>query len=360
MMTGKENYTRAIEFKGPAYLPCTIGVNLDWLHDKDERKCARVRELSGRFPDDILGWVSPADFGADQGTRDGVHRWKDQWGTGWEDDGHGAKTETYPLESGYEALAGYAFPDPTSPTRFDGADERLKQHGDCYVQSVVWFTLFERLWMLRGFDNMLMDPYTDEKNFARLRDRVVEYNIAIIDQWIRRGVDAVFFSDDWGCQRGLLMNPDDWRRFYKPSYKRMFDRVRSGGAHVWMHLCGNITAILPDLIDIGLNVLNPVQPQAMDVRQLSREFGGRVCFNGGVDVQGTLVRGTPEDVKREVHELVSLFGKFNGGYIGGTSHTVMPETPLDNVIAMYEAFAEYHAAQPAGAGDALQRARPAS
>ena len=199
--------------------------------------------------------------------------------------------------------------------------------------------------MLRGFGNMLMDPYSDAENFARLRDRVVEYNLAIIDQWTRRGVDAVFFSDDWGCQRGLLMNPDDWRHFYKPSYKKMFDRVRAGGAHVWMHLCGNVTAILPDLIDIGLNVLNPVQPQAMDVRLLSREFGGRVCFNGGVDVQGTLVRGTPEEVKREVHELVSLFGTFNGGYIGGTSHTVMPETPLDNVIAMYEAFAEY---QPKG------------
>jgi uroporphyrinogen decarboxylase len=77
-------------------------------------------------------------------------------------------------------------------------------------------------------------------------------------------------------------------------------------------------------------------------RQLSREFGGKVCFNGGVDVQGTLARGTPEEVKREVHELVELFGNFNGGYIGGTSHSVMPETPLDNVIAMYEAFLEYY------------------
>jgi uroporphyrinogen decarboxylase len=351
-MTGKENYKRAIEFKGPAYLPCTIGVNLDWLYDNDEGKRNRVRELSARFPCDMLGWVSPADFGADLGTRDGVHYWQDEWGTGWEDSGYGAKTESYPLESGYDTLTGYPFPDPHRTTRFDAADERLKQRGDRYVQSVVWFTLFERLWMLRGFENMLMDPYVEEENFSRLRERVVDYNLAIIDQWVSRGVDAVFFSDDWGCQRGLLMNPKDWRRFYKPSYKRMFERVHSGGAHVWMHLCGNITAILPDLIEIGLNVLNPVQPQAMDVRQLSREFGGEVCFNGGVDVQGTLVRGTPADVKREVHELVSLFGKFDGGYIGGTSHSVMPETPLDNVIAMFEAFSEYQVAQPASAGDA--------
>jgi uroporphyrinogen decarboxylase len=170
---------------------------------------------------------------------------------------------------------------------------------------------------------------------------VVEYNLAIIDQWIARGVHGVFFSDDWGCQRGLLMNPDDWRKFYKPAYRRMFARVRSGPAHVWMHLCGNVIAILPDLIEIGLNVLNPVQPQAMDVHLLAREFGGKVCFHGGVDVQGTLVRGTPADVKNEVRTLVKLFGRFNGGYIGGASHSIMPETPLDNVIAMYEAFLEY-------------------
>ncbi|MDW7681962.1 MAG: hypothetical protein SCK70_15475, partial [bacterium] len=219
-MTGHENFRRAIEFKGPAYIPCTIEVNLDWLHDKDEAKRAQVRELAARFPNDILGWVDSARNLAEPVRRDGVTRWTDEWHTGWEDDGHGAKTQSYPLEGGYEALAGYVFPDPHLPGRFDAADERLKQRGERYVQSVVWFTLFERLWMLRGFDNMLMDPYMDRDNFSRLRDRIVEYNLAIIDQWVKRKVSVVFFSDDWGCQRGLLMNPDDWRRFYKPSYQR--------------------------------------------------------------------------------------------------------------------------------------------
>lgn len=205
----------------------------------------------------------------------------------------------------------------------------------------MWFTLFERLWMLRGFDHMLMDPYLEGASFGRLRDRVVEYNLAIIDQWTARGVDAVHFSDDWGSQRTTLMNPDDWRRFYRPAYEAMFGGVRSGGAHVWMHLCGNITAILGDLIDAGLNVLNPVQPQAMDVRVLAREYGGKVCFNDGVDVQGTLIHGSPQDVRGEVDNLVDLFGRYDGGYIGGTSHSIMPETPLDNVIALYQAFLQY-------------------
>lgn len=333
------NYSRAIQFENPEYLPCTLGVNLDWLYEKDESKQVRIRELCNRFPDDMLGL--DVDRSGERETEGGVTRWKDEWGTGWEDDGHGAKTEAYPLTKGYDSLDRYTLPDPHLPGRFEAADNALQTRSGRYVCASVWFTLFERLWMLRGFEDMLMDPYVNEHDFSLLRDRIVEYNLAIIDQWLDRGVHAVFFSDDWGSQKGLLMNPDDWRKFYKPSYQRMFDRIRSGGAHVWMHLCGNVTAILPDLLDIGLNVLNPVQPQAMDVKDLSREFGGRLCFNGGVDVQGTLIHGSTEDVKREVHQLVDLFGRFNGGYIGGTSHSVMPETPLDNVIAMYEAFSEY-------------------
>ncbi|OPZ69018.1 MAG: Uroporphyrinogen decarboxylase (URO-D) [bacterium ADurb.Bin478] len=93
-------------------------------------------------------------------------------------------------------------------------------------------------------------------------------------------------------------------------------------------------------------MLNPVQPQAMDVQLLSREFGGRLCFYGGIDVQGLLIHGSPQQVKRQVRRLVELFGRFDGGYIGGTSHSIMPETPLDNIIAMYEAFLEYQQAAP--------------
>jgi uroporphyrinogen decarboxylase len=341
MITGRENYSRTIEFRGPAYLPCELGVDFDWLWEKDEAKAERIRELKAQLPRDMLGWVDAARNAVEPHTEDGVTHWIEEWGTGWADDGHGAKPEIYPLIDGYEQLDSYTFPDPHLPGRFEDADRKLAECGDRYARAVVWFTLFERFWMLRGFENALIDPYSDPANFARLRDQILDYNLAVIDQWTARGVDGVFFSDDWGSQRALLINPDDWRKFYRPSYKAMFERVRSGGAHVWMHLCGNITAILPDLIDLGLNVLNPVQPQAMDIHALAREFGGKVCFYGGVDVQGTLIHSDPDGVKRSVHELVDLFGRYNGGYIGATSHTIMPETPLDNIIALFEVFREY-------------------
>jgi uroporphyrinogen decarboxylase len=341
MVTGEENYRRVIEFGGPTYIPNTLSVNLDWLWENDPAKIDRLRELQNQFPDDMLDGLDVARNKAPPTVVDGVTHWIDEWGTGWVDYGHGARPEIYPLIAGYDDLEDYRLPDPSLAGRFDAADRLLQTRHGRYVQAAVWFTLFERLWMLRGYENMLLDAYLEPVNFARLRDQVLEYNLVIIDQWIMRGVHAVFFSDDWGTQRGLLINPEDWRKLYKPAYTRMFDRVRSGGAHVWMHSCGDVLPILPDLIDIGLNVLNPVQPQAMDIHVLAREFGGKVCFNGGVDVQGTLIQSAPAGVKREVSELVELFGSYDGGYIGGTSHTIMPETPLDNVIALYEAFLEY-------------------
>ena len=344
MISGQENFRRTIEFEGPDYLPCAVEVYPGWLQEQDEAKFRRIGELQAQLDrQDLLSlWLMPkAKSEVQSEAQDGVKRWVDGWGTGWLDDGHGARAVSYPLEAGYELAQTHEFPDPFAENIFEEADRQLADRGGRYVLATVWFTLFERLWMLRGFNNMLMDPYLQPEDFARLQDRVLHFNLAMIDQWLQRDVDAVFFSDDWGSQRGLLMAPDDWRRFYKPAYKAMFEQVRAGGAHVWMHLCGNITDILPDLIDIGLNVLNPVQPQAMDIRNLSAAFGGKVCFHGGVDVQGVMVRGRPGEVKQSVRELVNLFGKFDGGYIGGTSHSIMPETPLDNIIAMYEAFLEY-------------------
>lgn len=338
MIPAAENVRRAIEFGGPDHLPVMLWLGLDGLLESDSVKRARICELQARVPTDIEAWLDVARNAESPASRDGVTRWTDEWGVGWMDDGHGARPEIHPLESGYALATGSPIPEPDVPGRFDGAERVLAGCGDRYRLARVWFTLFERLWMLRGFENVLVDPLMHRREFERLRDRVVEFDLALVDRWLERGVHGVFFSDDWGTQRGLLVDPDHWRRFYRPSYELLFDRVRRGGAHVWMHLCGDVAAILPDLVDLGLNVLNPVQPRAMDVRRLARDFGGRICFYGGIDVQGTLIFGSPEEVRAEVRTLIDLFGAFGGGYIAGTSHTVMPETPLDNVVALYEAL----------------------
>ena len=338
-LNGKEEIIKAIEFNGPAYLPCLIDVDFMFLHEKDTQKELRIRELltlTNRDCCNIMG----CSLDSVEVVNNIVYK-DDEWGVKWLDDGHGMFTTYHPLEDGYEFAYRVNFPNPENQERFKTADLILESRTNKYMVGTVWFTLFERLWMLRGFENMMMDPYAETEAFLDLKERIMQVNLGMIDQWLLRDVDGVFFSDDWGSQKSLLISPSDWRKYYKEDYARMFSRVKQAGKHVWMHLCGNVESIIPDLIEIGLNVLNPVQPQAMSISELGKQYGGKVCFDGGVDIQGTMLNGNANDVKHELRSLVNTFGAYNGGYIANTSHTIMPETPLDNIIALLEAVLEY-------------------
>lgn len=334
-MNQRDDIYRAAACDHPQYIPCDIPCDPDWLNDQNPELITQIRELKKPLEHFVGGLIREEPASNAVRTSQESNHWYDIWDTEWEDDGYGAKTCGYPLEQGYDQLRDYSFPDsPYASIRY-----RIKPgctREDVYMRGGVWFTLFERLWMLRGFTNMLTDPYLYPDEFVNLRDRVVEFNLHRIHQQLAMGVDGMYFSDDWGSQRGMLMKPDDWRRYFKPAYRIMFQPIRDAGVQVWYHSCGNVTEILDDLIDVGVNVLNPVQPQAMDVDALARQYGGRICFYGGVDVQGTMVHGRPSDVQAEAYHLAEIFGKGNGGYILSTSHSVMPETPLENVIALYE------------------------
>ena len=339
-MTGKEVIARTVDFKNPPYIAHTIAVVPGFLSEKDPTKLERIQELlsASRADINIRLWC----FDQHDTRKDGVTYRTDEWGTKFEDDGHGMFSTFHPAEEGYEFMNRVTFPDAARPGRFDASREAFAKTPDRYNVGGVWFTLFERLWMLRGFNNMLMDPYVEEDDFLSLKEKVMEVNLAMIDEWLKLdSVDALFFSDDWGSQRSLLISPSDWRKYYRNDYRRMFEKVRAAGKHVFMHLCGNITEILPDLIDLGLNVLNPVQPQAMNLEYLSKEFRGKVCFNGGIDVQGVMVNGSPDEVKAETRRVAKLLGNQSGGYVFNTSHSLMPETPLDNIIALLETVLEY-------------------
>jgi uroporphyrinogen decarboxylase len=338
-MTGRERIKRTLQFQHPPYLPHSFGVHLPGLYEQNVEKAARIEAFFGKYPHDLVVWLMP--WQQEDVKKDGVVCRTDEWGTQFRDDGHGMYTTYHPLEAGYGQMDRAVFPDAGLPGRLDKAAALFAANPDHYSVGGVWFTLFERLWMLRGFDNALTDIYLEPERFFALKEKIMDVNMGMIDKWLEIGVDSVFFSDDWGGQKNLLINPDDWRKYFRQDYRRMFDRVRSAGKHVFMHLCGNIISILPDLVDLGLDLLNPVQPQALDMELLSREYRGHVCFNGGIDVQGVLVNGTPAEVRAAVHRTVALLSTPAGGYIANTSHSIMPETPLDNIIAMLEAYEEY-------------------
>ena len=148
-------------------------------------------------------------------------------------------------------------------------------------------------------------------------------------------------GDDWGTQQGLFIKPDDWRRYFKPCYKKIFRKIRNIDAHAMMHSCGNILDIVGDLIDCGVQVINPVQSQAMDVRLLGERYRGKICFSGGVSNQKTLTSGTPDDVREEVRFLIDHLATDRGGYVISPDQSMQPNVPLRNINAFLDACLEF-------------------
>ena len=342
-MNSKELVKKAIHFQYPERIP-NFGLVVDWERWKNSCTPEVVKELEcivGRLDNDLLylNFDGPREI-YEREVKDEVLY--DDWGVGWRFASHVNTKLLHPLAKGWGTLENMKFPDPDNRTCYDKVKAIIAANKDKYILPTVFFTLFERLWFIRGMENMLVDPYMDHNNFKKLRDKIMEYNVRNIDNWIKiEGIDGLFFSDDWGSQKGLLMNPNDWRKFYKPCYKVLFDQVKSAGIDVWMHLDGNISEIVADLIEVGLEVYNPVQSQCIDVKWLGKEFGGHLCFNGGVDVQETLPYGTPQQIKEEVDMMVSVLSTPKGGFIMSASHTIIPDVPLKNMEALVEAIESY-------------------
>ena len=269
--------------------------------------------------------------------------WEDEWGTRW---GHafggvGAAPVRYPLED-WADLDDYLsrrLPDPRAPGRMDAAAEVIKMHGhDRYCCGTIHLALFERLHALRGMASVFADFYTHPAEVRRLLDAIAGYTLELIRAWGGLGADAVFLTDDWGSQRALMISPATWRDFFKAHYAAMFAEAHRLGMDVIFHSCGNVTAIVGDLIEIGMDVLDPLQPRAMDVKLLRRRFGGRVSFCGAVDLQQLLAHGTPREVRQTVRRLIAMLGQpFGGGFIVSPANVLTPDIPLENLRALFEA-----------------------
>jgi uroporphyrinogen decarboxylase len=218
--------------------------------------------------------------------------------------------------------------------------EKLMGNGkDAFKVFKIGSVLFERAWFLRGFENMMTDFYMEPAFAHELLDRLTQRQLPAIELGLSLGADGLYLGDDYGCQMGLIMSPATWRTFVKPYLKRLMEPALKRSKPVFLHSCGNITEILPDLIDMGLSVYQTVQPEVYDLKQLKREFGRHLSFFGGIGTQSTLPHGTPAEVKRTVIDTCRILGE-NGGYICGPTHKATADTPVDNVLAMAEALQE--------------------
>jgi uroporphyrinogen decarboxylase len=266
----------------------------------------------------------------------GLHT--DEFGCVW-DRRHGMPHPVaHPLAEDHRLLDKYQMPDPRRAGRFDAARKLADRHrGKRFVFGKLGMALFERAWAIRGMQELMMDMATRPEWVEELLDRILqEWNLPIIDQQIALGIDGFYFADDWGSRTSLLFSPAMWRRFIKPRMAACYQRVKQSGLVVGQHSDGNILQIMPDLVEIGLDVFNPLEPMAYDIYALKTQYGDRLTFYGGIDVERTLPHGTPQEVRAEVLERAESLGR-GGGYILQSSHTILDDVPMDNVVAYIEA-----------------------
>jgi uroporphyrinogen decarboxylase len=181
---------------------------------------------------------------------------------------------------------------------------------------------------------MALDPgYT-----AALLERITEIQLALIHRYLDLGVDGGYFGDDYGAQKNLIMSPATWRALIKPRLRRLFAPFRERGLPIVMHSDGQIQAILPDLVEIGLTVLNPVQPEVLDHAWLRQNFGQRLAFFGGISTQTVLPYGTPDEVAQAVATCRSNLAPDHTGLLLAPSHRMMTDVPMENVEALLASF----------------------
>ncbi|HOP11512.1 MAG TPA: uroporphyrinogen decarboxylase family protein [Oscillospiraceae bacterium] len=203
-------------------------------------------------------------------------------------------------------------------------------------------TLFETAWQIRGFEELIMDLLDENELSECLIDRIMAIREKQIKAYVHAGADVMMFGDDIGMQTGMMLSPNLWRTFFKPRMAKLIKtaRIINPDIPVFYHSDGDIREVIPDLIEIGVTVLNPVQPECMDPAEIKRLYGDKLAFWGSISVQQTLPFGTPEDVKNEVKLRMETIGK-DGGFLIGPSHMIEPEVPWENLLAFFEAVEKY-------------------
>ena len=261
--------------------------------------------------------------------------WRDEFGVEWDrsvdtDIGVVVNTQVTP-----ETLNDFQFPDPDDPSLYADFHAADNNFGDTLSVAKLSYNLYERAWSLVGMENLLTAMITDPRFVHDLLDRITEYNLAVIENVCKWDIDAILFGDDWGCQSGLIMGPHLWREFIKPRVARLYQAAKARGKYVFIHCCGAVQELFDELIECGLDVFNPFQPEVMDIFEMKKQFGDRLTFYGGISTQKTLPFGTVSDTINETKRLLDEAGQ-SGGLIASPAHAIPGDANCENLAAMIE------------------------
>ena len=331
-MTPRETVLEQIQHRETEQVPYTLGY--------EEHVGARLDEHFGsdawrQKPVRYIAQCGGVTKSADEKIDDTHHR--DAFGTVW-------RTDQLPrvvVEPGLKSpsFEGYTFPSADTffdPTAKAETTKRVGESPDSLTLVSAGMCLWQS-WYVRGFEDTLMDCAAEEDFYAELLERFTELTLALVDVCADIPADAIMMGDDWGNQRGVMIGPERWRKLYKPRYARIFDAIHKQGKLAIMHCCGSAADIMGDIVEIGLDVLESVQPEAagMNPYALKEAWGDRITFWGGLGSQSTIPFGTPAEIRAEIRRLRSEMSK-GGGYILAPAKPLRPETPTENAVAVVE------------------------
>lgn len=222
---------------------------------------------------------------------------------------------------------------------FSLAEDDLKKYSEDYLVVVSGYCgIFERSYNLTSFENFMYLLAAEPKLACGLMDKVLEYKLEIAKETVKRGFKLAHYGDDLGTQVSTFISEDMFKSTILPRIKKLWRVYKDAGLPIQMHTCGNVTKFIPYLIDIGLDVLEPTQP-CMDIKFLKKEYGNSITFYGGIDTQDLLTYQSPQKVREETLRTIDILGK-NGGYIAAPSQEIMPNVPIENVVALIETIKE--------------------
>jgi len=304
-----------------------------------------TQQLERRIDEDVLltsvGWAN-SYYQDDKA-------YTDEWGVGWRLQtyltkfGTGKYTEiaSHPLAN-KQAIDTYLPPDPSRPELYTDSKMIIEQFKDEYwITGVTVCTIFETAWALRGLEQLMVDMATDPYLADLILDIPFHYHLAAAKKLVEMGVDMIWVGDDVGAQNSLLISPKMWRRYLKPRMAEFISSLKSinPGLKIAYHSDGFVLPLIPEFIEIGMDVLNPIQPASMDPDTLKKIYGENLCFWGSIDEQHSLPFGTPEDVKEEILLRLKTVGR-DGGLILAPTHHVQLDTPMENFWAMVNTIRE--------------------
>jgi hypothetical protein len=336
-VNSSERVRRAIEFKSPDRAPISHAV----LPAAQIKYGPALAEILTEFREDF-GWDYMQDLPVDQfPALYKLGRNQDDFGTVWRSEQLGicGIPVEWPIKD-LERYTEYRWPQdfsagPPTGRQYSG---HMTGFDECWYARGAWITFYEQLQQLRGMENFMMDLASQPPELERLMDDMLAFNLRWIEKWTAMEYDGLHFADDWGGQHSLLIRPATWRRMFKPRYAEMFHKVKQAGMHVWFHSDGYINEILPDLVEIGVDVINS-QVAVVGLEWWEKNMRGKVTLRTDIDRQHVLPLASPERVKEEVQHVFEACGTPQGGIIA--CGEVGPDVPLENIQAMYEAFRQY-------------------